>query len=485
VHIKALFDWYDGTLPPIGSEITGITDDINKVKPGCGFVCIHGRRFDGHNLARDAIEKGAAFVVVQRDLGLPKQIIVLDSRAALSLICAAWHGYPAKQLKIIGITGTNGKTSTAFLLRDIIESAGEKVGLIGTVRTEICGEASEQDSQSFTTPEPFKLQSLFKSMADSGCTYCVIEVSSQALAQRRTAGIAFDAAVFTNLSQDHLDYHGSMREYKAAKRCLFPSAAFCVMNIDDPHSAYMSLGSLRRTVSYSLGRDEADYTAKSLEQSLDGVRFNAVAMGKIARLRLRTPGHFSAHNALAALATAAELGFDFNSAAQALSDSRGIPGRLERVETDTPYRVYIDYAHTPDALENVLTTLRECNPERLFVLFGCGGDRDKEKRPLMGKIAAELADIVYVTSDNPRTEDQDAIIEEIMAGVARKLRKDVRKERDRVQAIAQALTEAREGDIILLAGKGHEDYQILGTGKISMDERVVVQEALAKAAGAE
>jgi UDP-N-acetylmuramoyl-L-alanyl-D-glutamate--2,6-diaminopimelate ligase len=484
MQIKRLFDWYNGTLPNLGNaDISGITDKIDRVKPNCGFVCIAGRQVDGHSFAARAIENGALFVVAQRDLGLAQQVVVQDTRAALALLCAAWHGYPARRMKLVGITGTNGKTSTAFLLRDIFEAAGEKVGLIGTVRAEICGETVEESS--LTTPDPFTLQALLKQMADRGCTYCVMEISSQALEQRRTAGLAFAAAVFTNLTQDHLDYHGSMREYKAAKRCLFPSAALCVINLDDPNSAYMSLGSLHRTVSFSICRDEADYTAKSLEQSLDGVRFNAVATGKIARLGLQTPGRFSAQNALAALATAAELGLDFAAAAAALSASRGIPGRLERVETDTPYRVYIDYAHTPDALENVLTTLRECGPKRLLVLLGCGGDRDRGKRPIMGKIAAELADAVFITSDNPRTENPDAIIAEILEGVPLKLRRRVSVQRDRVAAIGMALAQAEEGDILLLAGKGHEDYQILSTGKISLDERTVVREALAKVVGAE
>ncbi|MDR1806250.1 MAG: UDP-N-acetylmuramoyl-L-alanyl-D-glutamate--2,6-diaminopimelate ligase [Clostridium sp.] len=477
MQLQQLFDWYDGRLPAFDGEITGLTDRLERLRPGNLFVCIKGRHFDGHVNAQAALENGAAFVVTRQDLGLERQIIVQDSRAAMSLLCAAWHGYPARRLKLIGITGTNGKTSTAFLLRDILEAAGEKTGLIGTVQG-----SSDNAEPSFTTPEPFLFQYLLKSMADKGCTHCVAEISSQALEQRRTAGLPFAAAVFTNLTQDHLDYHGSMEEYRAVKRCLLSDAALCVINLDDPSAEYMAQASLRRTVSYSLRLDEADYTAKNLAQGLDGVRFDAVALGKITRLRLQTPGRFSAQNALASLAAAVELGVDFSAAAQALSHSKGIPGRLERVPTDTPYRVYIDYAHTPDALENVLTTLRECNPSRLLLLFGCGGDRDKSKRPQMGRIAAELADEVFLTNDNPRTEEPGAIIGEVLAGVRQRRRGKVHVEPDRALAIAQALKSAREGDIILLAGKGHEDYQLLSAGKIHFDEREIVRRALLPAA---
>jgi UDP-N-acetylmuramoyl-L-alanyl-D-glutamate--2,6-diaminopimelate ligase len=270
-----------------------------------------------------------------------------------------------------------------------------------------------------------------------------------------------------------------MCDYRAQKRSLFPSAGLCVLNLDDPSCAFMSQGSLRRAVSYSLTRSTADYVAKALTQNLDGLRFDVVTTGKIARVRLSTPGKFSAANAMAALTTACEFGVPITDAAKALGASPGIPGRLERVPTDTPYRVYIDYAHTPDALENVLTTLRECQPRRLLVLFGCGGDRDGAKRPLMGEIAARLADEVIVTNDNPRTENPGAIIEQILSGMTRHRRKTVHVEPDRRAAIALGLQIAGEGDILLLAGKGHEDYQILSTGKIELDEREVVRQALA------
>ncbi|MCL2023252.1 MAG: UDP-N-acetylmuramoyl-L-alanyl-D-glutamate--2,6-diaminopimelate ligase [Oscillospiraceae bacterium] len=475
MQTKDLFNWYEGKLFGITEEITAICDNSEQVTAGCVFVCIEGKHHDGHDFARDVLKNGAALVVVQRDLGLEKQIIVQNTKAALALLWAAWFGNPANRLKIIGITGTNGKTSTAFLLRDVLERAGEKVGLISTVKIETGGKTQEA---SLTTPKPEKLHSLFKEMADNACTYCVMEVSSQALEQQRTAGIFFAAAVFTNITQEHLDYHGTMECYKSAKRLLFPSAGLCVINIDDEESDYFAEACLHKTVTYSITKDAADYVAKNIVQSLDGAKFHAVTTGSIARLKLQTPGRFSIHNALAALATATQLGFDFEESAAALSDCVGIPGRLERVKTDTPYRVYIDYAHTPDALENVLLTLRECTPERIIAVFGCGGDRDSGKRPIMGKIAALHADIIYITSDNPRTEDPEKIIEQIADGIPRKSRAKIHKETDRKTAIGLALKIAQEGDIVILAGKGHEDYQILSQGKIELDERAVVHEFL-------
>ncbi|MDR0884354.1 MAG: UDP-N-acetylmuramoyl-L-alanyl-D-glutamate--2,6-diaminopimelate ligase [Oscillospiraceae bacterium] len=475
MRARELFSWYDGALPEL-PDVLGVTDDLTRVKPGWVFVCIKGARFDGHDNAAAALAQGAACVVVERDLGEEAQVQVPDTRAAFSVLCAAWHGNPAHQLHIVGITGTNGKTSTAFLVRDILEAAGHKVGLIGTVRAEIAHETV--DGGGLTTPDALTLQALLRHMVDAGCDYCVMEVSSQALAQRRTAGLWFDAAIYTNLTQDHLDYHGNMRAYRAAKRCLFPSASLCVLNADDPESAYMAQSTQRRTVYYSLQRDGADYVAKNLSQSLDGTDLLAVTKGALARVHLRTPGRFSAQNAMAALACTVELGVPLETAAHALSQSRGIPGRLERVPTDTNYRVYIDYAHTPDALENVLTTLRECAPRRLLLLFGCGGDRDRAKRPLMGALAARLADEVVLTSDNPRSEDPQAIINEILAGCTKR-RRHISVEPDRHRAIAQVLAKAGEGDIVLLAGKGHEDYQILAGGKIRLDEREVVRAALA------
>ncbi len=474
-RLQDLFAWDAKALTIADREITTVTDRFAYVVPGCLFVCIQGKRFDGHSVAEQALERGAAAVVVQKDVGVKQQIRVKDSRRAYAYIAAAFHAYPARELTLIGVTGTNGKTTSCFLLKEILEQQGYRTGLLGTVKTVIAG--AERRAQ-LTTPDPLELQRLLREMVDTGCTHCVMEVSSQALDQKRVAGVIFDAALFTNLTQDHLDYHGSFEAYQKAKQQLFAQAKLSVVNLDDPAAADMLLASAGRTASFSAELDQADYTAHNCKTGAQGVEYELVGNGIIGRIKFPVPGGFSVLNSLGAAVTALELGVPLEQIQQAIAKTT-VPGRLERVQADTDYTVLIDYAHTPDALENVLKTLREIAPARVICLFGCGGDRDAGKRPLMGEIAARCADIAVVTSDNPRSENPDLIIADICKGIPLGT-KHVHVEKDRKRAIAYALRKAKPQDIVLLAGKGQETYQILGDKTIDFDERVIVTELLAK-----
>ncbi len=452
-------------------EISYITADSRKVKEGCIFVCIKGNTFDGHDAAEQALANGAVFVVCQRDLGLKKQVIVENTRVAFSVMCSNFFGNPASKLKIIGITGTNGKTTTAFLMKNMLEKLGHKTGLIGTVKNMV---GDKEYPASLTTPESFELHSLYAEMVEAGCEYCVMEVSSQALAQERVAGVNFIAGVFTNLTQDHLDYHGTFENYAQSKAKLFEQSELCVLNLDDEYAMSMLRNSGGRMITYSVNENESDYIASYIRYKNDGIEYELVTTGYIERVKVNIPGEFTVYNTMAAAVTLIELGFDFSRVVYALSLSEGVKGRIEVVPTDTPYTVIIDYAHSPDGLDNIISSLRKIAKNRIITVFGCGGDRDKTKRPIMGAIAAKLSDVIVVTSDNPRSEDPDAIIADILEGVkGQKVKKIV--EPDRTKAINAALKEAAPDDIVLLAGKGHETYQILNSGKIHYDEREIVK----------
>ncbi len=459
-------------------EITFITDNSAKVCEGCIFICIEGRRFDGHIKAAEALEKGAAAVVVQKDLGLENQILVENTRSAYAKICAAFYGHPEKELKIIGVTGTNGKTTSCFILKSILDKLGYKTGLLGTVKN-IVGD--KEYPAALTTPDCYELFGLFREMVDYGCEYCVMEVSSQALDQRRVDGIRFDAAIFTNLTRDHLDYHGTFENYKAAKHMLFENSDLAVLNIDDESAEEMVEGTDCRTVTFSVNNDRCDYSAKNIRISASGVKYELVSNSNIGRVKFAVPGNFSVYNSMGAVICLVEMGMDFKAVLDAVAECIGVPGRMEVVPTDTPYTVLIDYAHTPDGLENVLSTVREITEGKVIVVFGCGGDRDKTKRPIMGEIAVKMADVAVVTSDNPRSEDPESIIEDITAGISRGNAKVI-VDSDRTSAIEKALEAAKEGDIVVLAGKGQETYQILASGKIHFDEREVVAKILSEKA---
>ncbi len=457
------------------TEIVSITCDSRRVEPGCLFVCIVGTAVDGHVYAEAAQASGAAAVVVQRDLGLHTQLLAENTRMAWAQICANWFGHPASRLKMIGVTGTNGKTTTTTLIKSMLEHQGHKVGLIGTIHNLI---GDRVLPARHTTPDPYDLQSLLALMVVEGCAYCVMEVSSHALDQRRVAGCEYELGVFTNLTQDHLDYHGTMENYMLAKKELFSMCRTGIVNLDDAWAEAMAEGVPCPLLTYSAKNDAADYVARNIRHRADGVDFELVGVGQIGRVNMKIPGQFSVYNGLCAATVCLALGMPFDQVVEALSAAEGVKGRAEVVPTGRDFTVVIDYAHTPDGLDNICRTLKACCSGRLVTLFGCGGDRDKTKRPLMGAVAAELSDYLVVTSDNPRSEDPAAIIEDILVGLQDKNTPYTVVE-NRIEAIRWAIAHAQPGDTILLAGKGHETYQILNTGTIHLDEREVVAEALA------
>ena len=458
-------------------EIKGISYDSRKTQPGDLFVAIRGFESDGHRFIPKAVEKGAAAVLCEAapEDGTP-YVRVADCRLGLALASREFFGDPASEMTMIGITGTSGKTTSSYLLKHLLESKLDaKVGLIGTNGNMIGDEFLHTEH---TTPESYELHRLFRSMADAGCTHVVMEVSSHSLTLERVAGIEYDVGLYTNLSQDHLDFHKTMEEYAAAKRLLFRQCKKGCVNLDDKWAGFMMEGAKCPVSTFSLERNDADLTAKDIRLSANGVRFAAVTDSGLALTKLGIPGLFSVHNALGVMSVGLALGVSLDDCADAMSSARGVKGRLEIVPTDRDYSIIIDYSHKPDALENVLKTLKPVTRGRLMALFGCGGDRDKAKRPIMGAIAADNADLVIVTSDNPRTEDPDEIIREIVEGTKGK-RTPVKVLCDRVEAIHWAIDNAVPGDVILLAGKGHEDYQVVGHEKRHMDEREIVAEYLA------
>lgn len=457
----------------VDKEVSDVTSDSRLVEKDFLFICIKGASFDGHSVAQEMLDKGAAAVVVERDLGIDGQIIVDDTRTAYSPICANYFGNPADKLKLIGLTGTNGKTTTTFLIKQILENVGKKVGLIGTVQNMVCDEIYPAH---YTTPDPHELQGLFRKMVDADCEYCVMEVSSQALAQGRVKGINFLVGAFTNLTQDHLDYHKTWENYFNSKRMLFENCEIAVTNVDDENGLKIVDSLPCKVVTYAVDNINSDYTAKNVNFSSNGVKYELVC-DKIGRVDCPIPGRFSVYNSLCAATVALALGIDFEDVLLAIKKSHGVKGRIEVVPTGTDYTVIIDYAHSPDGLENIITSLKEIAEGRVVTVFGCGGDRDRTKRPKMGKIAAELSDFCVVTSDNPRSENPSLIIEDILEGM-----KDTKTPYEVVEsrrdAIAWAMNNAQPKDIILLAGKGHETYQILPTGTIHFDEREVIAEVL-------
>lgn len=471
MHLNQLMDG----IAPLGAElnpeleISGISYDTRTLRPGDLFVALDGTETDGHRYLRQALALGAAAAVCQRGRAIPGPCIpVDDTRAALALISGRWFGHPARQMRLVGITGTNGKTSTAHLVKAMLEGVlGAKVGLIGTICNRIGGQELPAHR---TTPESYELHQLLRRMADAGCGYVVMEASSHALDQRRLYGLTFDAGVFTNLTQDHLDYHGTMERYRDAKEQLFRQSRTAVLNLDDPAGRYYAGRREGPLVTYSENDPRADLTAENIRLFPDRVEFEALTDGKLSRVRLPIPGGFTIYNALAALGAGTALGLPLSDCAAALKHAQGIRGRVEVVPVDAPYTVLIDYAHTPDALENILLTARDFTGGRLICLFGCGGDRDRAKRPLMGAAAGSLADVAVITSDNPRSEDPMDIIADILPGAVGQ-GAQVLVEADRRAAIRLALSLAEPGDVVVLAGKGHETGQEVGGKTVHLDER--------------
>lgn len=455
------------------TEITGITCDSRQIKPGYAFVCIKGTKSDGHDYAEAAVKSGAAAIICERDLKLDCQVITDNTHAAYADMCAAWFGNPADSLRLFGVTGTNGKTSVTYMLKKIFEKAGYKVGLIGTIQNMIGDEVIAAHN---TTPNAYELNSLFALMKAKGCAVVIMEVSSHALDQLRVYRLNFEVAMFTNLTQDHLDYHITMENYLAAKKKLFKMCRIAVINSDDSYAQKLMEGLDCKTVTYSTGNDST-YSAKGINYRPASVEYEFVSDTEICHIKVATGGKFTVYNSLCAAVCAVEAGIPVKVAAEALSELNGVKGRAESVPTGRDFTIIIDYAHTPDGLKNILSTFRECKKNRLIVVFGCGGDRDKTKRPIMGSIAEHFADYVIVTSDNPRTEDPGEIIKDILAGMKNSA-VPVKVIENRTEAIKFAVSIAEKDDIIVLAGKGHETYQILGTGTIHLDEREIVAEAL-------
>lgn len=454
-------------------EITGITSDSREIKDGYAFVCIKGVADDGHNYAVTAAQKGAAVVITEHKMDVDNEIVVSDTRELYADMCSRWFGNPADSLKLIGVTGTNGKTSITYMLKSILEHAGHKVGLIGTIQNMIGSEVIETKN---TTPGVYELNRLFSLMKENGCDYVVMEVSSHALDQKRVCALTFEAAIFTNLTQDHLDYHITMENYLMAKKRLFTMCKTAIVNSDDEYCNSLVDGLDCNIVTYSLG-DESTYSAKAVKYKPTSVEYELVSNNILNHIKFNTGGKFSVYNSMCAVVTALELGFSIDTVSNAIESIEGIKGRVESVPTGRDFTVIIDYAHTPDGLKNILKTFRDCEKNRVIVLFGCGGDRDKTKRPIMGGIAARYADYVIVTSDNPRSEDPDKIIEDILVGTNAS-NTPIKVIPNRIEAIKYAISIAQSGDIIVLAGKGHETYQILNTGTIHLDEREIVKEAL-------
>jgi UDP-N-acetylmuramoyl-L-alanyl-D-glutamate--2,6-diaminopimelate ligase len=463
--------------------------DSRKVGPGTLFFCVPGEKVDGHEFGAAAVEAGAAALVVERELDLDvAQVVVADARAAMAPMAAAFYGDPSGELRVVGVTGTNGKTTTAFLIREILEAAGIQTGLLGTVRQVVGG---EEEAVERTTPEAIDLQGTFRRMLEAGDEACVMEVSSHALALHRADSIHFAVALFTNLTQDHLDFHADMEDYFRAKRLLFEMGLkVAIANVDDEYGR--RLADEFDCVTFSAAGADADLTTRAVSFDASGAQFT-ITPGPTGRnqrdrrrfspvgggvgVRTGLPGDFNVANALGAFTAAAAMGVEANVAAEGLARAERVPGRFEPIDEGQDFAVLVDYAHTPDSLENVLRAARRLSAGRVLSVFGAGGDRDRDKRPKMGRAGASLSDLAVVTSDNPRSEDPGAIIAEVVGGIENGANFEV--EPDRRAAIALALSQAGAGDTVVIAGKGHEQGQEFEGGrKVPFDDREVAREEL-------
>ncbi|WNQ14215.1 UDP-N-acetylmuramoyl-L-alanyl-D-glutamate--2,6-diaminopimelate ligase [Paenibacillus aurantius] len=469
-------------------ELTGIQTDSRKVRPGDLFICLPGHAADGHDYAAKAVAQGAAALVVEREVGEKVPTLhVKDSRLAMAILANRFYDYPSREFKVIGITGTNGKTTTTYIIDKLLTDHGARTGRMGTIEMKI---GSETFPVQNTTQEALALQHNFRRMRDQQADYCIMEVSSHALQMGRVKGVRFRTAIFTNLTQDHLDYHGSMEEYRAAKGLLFSrlgneyasdagSRQFAVLNGDDPASYYYQSLTAVEVLTYGIDKP-ADFQATDIRVTSRGTEFKLTAFGEEETILLKLIGKFNVYNALAAIAAAWIEGVPLSSIKKSLSELSLIEGRMEPVDEGQSFSVLVDFAHTPDGLENALTTVREFAEGRILTVFGCGGDRDKTKRPLMGAIAARYSDYVIATSDNPRSEDPSAILEDVRPGIVREAgdAKGYILLPDRREAIRKAVEMAGPDDVILIAGKGHETYQIIGGTTHHFDDREEARNAI-------
>lgn len=461
-------------------EITELVYDSRKVKPGCLFVCIRGTVVDGHTFVEEVAKKGAAAILVQEDVKAPQDITVVkvaDSRYGLALLSCAWFHYPAEKLKVIGVTGTKGKTTTTYMVKSILENAGYKVGLIGTIEAIIGDKVIPANN---TTPESWVVQSYFQQMVDAGCQCVVMEVSSQGLMMHRTAGIPFEIGIFTNIEPDHIGpgEHSSFEEYMSCKGLLFRQCKVGIVNVDDKHWQQVLEGHTCALETFGFS-EEADLRAREPQlvkrPGYLGVSYQAAGLVNAA-IEIDVPGKFSIYNSLTAIAICRHFNVTTDDMKKALKEAK-VKGRIEMVKVSDNFTLMIDYAHNAMSLESLLTTLKEYKPARLVCLFGCGGNRSKLRRYEMGEVSGRLADLTVITSDNPRFEEPQAIIDDIKVGIAKTDGKYV-EILDRKEAIRYVIANGQPGDVIVLAGKGHEDYQEIEGKKYPMDERVLIQEVL-------
>lgn len=455
-------------------EIVSITDNSNHIEKDCIFVCVRGGSFDGHSKAKEAVDMGAV-VVVDHNLDLPNQIIVQDTREFYGELCCAWFGNPQRKMRFIGVTGTNGKTTMTNVIKHVLTDNGYKVGLIGTIQNEIGDEVLHTDN---TTPMAFDLMALLDRMYRSGCDYVVMEVSSFGLVQHRIGAIHFEVAVFTNLTQDHLDYHKTMEDYYQAKKMLFNICDKAIICTDDDYGIRLFNEVTCEKYSYSI-KHTADFYATDTIIKSNGTQFKYNTSDDSYNISMKMVGSFNVANVTGVVTTCIMEGIPFENIKQSVEKCTGVKGRCEVIPTNRDFSVICDYAHTPDAIENILSSVKEYTTGRLVCLFGCGGNRDKTKRPLMCKSALKYADKLIITSDNPRNEEPQSIIDDILTGLQGETKVPYDVVVDRIEAIHHAVKTAKAGDIIVLAGKGHEDYQILKDNvHIHLDEREIVADAL-------
>ncbi|NNU82481.1 UDP-N-acetylmuramoyl-L-alanyl-D-glutamate--2,6-diaminopimelate ligase [Geobacillus sp. BMUD] len=464
-------------------DIAALEMDSRCVTPGSLFFCLKGFTVDGHDFADEAVARGAAAIVAERPLSVDAPVVLVsDSRRAMAILADAFYGQPTHRLHLIGVTGTNGKTTTTSIIEQIARKAGKKTGLIGTVHIKI-GDRSYPASN--TTPESLILQRTFKQMVDEGVEFAAMEVSSHALHQGRVHGCDYDVAVFTNLTQDHLDYHGTMEEYRNAKGLLFAQLGnrydehrpkFAVLNHDDPVSQYYKHMTAAPVITYGIN-EKSDVMAEQIHMTRSGMAFRLCTPYGAAAVETKLVGLFNVYNMLAAAAACLASGLSLEAITAALADVKPVPGRFETVDEGQNFTIIVDYAHTPDSLENALKTVRQFAKRNVYVIIGCGGDRDRSKRPLMAQVAVRYADVAIFTSDNPRSEDPKQILRDMEAGISAEIGKHVTIP-DREEAIRYAIRQAEEGDVVLIAGKGHETYQIIGNDVIEFDDRAVARAAV-------
>lgn len=482
MKLKDILKGVDGVLVngTTDIEINSLTIDSRKAKDGVLFIAMVGMSVDAHRFIPSAYENGTRAVITEHEIeSIPKDLTVFqveNARDALALMASNFYGAPAEEVNMIGITGTNGKTSTTYFIESVLNYIKHKTAVIGTVEIRIGGKKREIDFATSTTPDTIELNQMLRIMADEKCDDVVMEVSSHSLELKKVKGINFKVGVFTNLTQDHLDFHKTMENYCNAKAKLFKMCQYGVVNIDDPWADKIMENATCSLMTYSIDKP-SDLQAKNIEYLMDRVHFTVNIKGSDVAFELMVPGRFSVYNALAAIGAMLSIGLNVEDIREGINNIKGVPGRIQSIPNTKGFNVIVDYAHTPDGLENIIKAVKEFTKGRVITVFGCGGDRDKTKRPIMGKIVAELSDLPVITSDNPRSEDPETILKEVEAGV-KAVTDKYEMLVDRKEAIRKAIGIAQEGDSVIIAGKGHENYQILKDKTIHFDDGEVAAEIL-------